>query len=308
LGGAAAGGAGGSNGGTGGGAAGGGSAGGGAGAGGAAATPIDWADAWIAGFYGGAADRGTNRYDHVDTAGFPAGYYATWKGDAGATLFGAVSDCSSFSDVLMTKSYGWMPPTTHARPLAEDYYWAIRSGVRFQVIANVNDIARGDVIALLYGTSDSGGDSGHVAWIDSPPVSFSGDPQEAGLSQAGVVIVDSSHGFHYAPSTPGAGQDNRYFGKLASGAECTTDAECASDYGKDVVCNSWTLSSAKACAYTGVGRGRMRLYTDSAGVIAGYTWSTNAGSTYYPRPSPAPTKGASFTGRDIVVGRYVPTG
>lgn len=261
-------------------------------------TPIQWADQWIDGWFG-SANRGINRYDHIDTAGYPSGYYVQWSGDPGVTQFGNVSDCSSFSDVLMLRAYDWIPPTTHPRPLAEDYYWAIRNGVHFTPIARVGDIAVGDVIALLYGDTDSQGDSGHVAWIDAVPVSYSDGPAETGLSQFAVTVDDSADGFHHSPDT--ANQDDRYLGSAA----CATDAQCVSQYGANSVCDSWQMEPANVCAFTGAGRGRMRLYADPSGNVVGYTWSTSAASTYYARPSPAPESGVVFTGRDIVIGRYL---
>jgi hypothetical protein len=240
----------------------------------------------------------------VSTPGSPSGYYVEWRGDPGVTLFSAVSDCSSFSDVLLQKVYGWVPPTQHPRPLAEDYYWAIRNGTRFTLITAAAQLQRGDTIAILYGTSDSGGDSGHVAWIDDAPVADTTGPSETGLTQLLVPIIDSAYGFHYAPSA-NPPQDDRYLGLLNGNAQCTTDQDCITKYGTGAVCDNWQLSSA-ACTYTGVGRGRLRLYVDGSGAIAGYTWSPSTGSTFYGRPSPLPSQGVAFTGRDIVVGRFQP--
>lgn len=268
-----------------------------------AASVIGLADEWVAGWYG-TAYRGTNLYSHVDTAGAPGGYYTQWRGDPGVTLFANVTDCSSFSDVLMTRVHGWVPSTTGPRPLAADYYWAIRGGGRFTQIASVTDLEVGDVVALLYGTTDSSGDSGHVAWVDSLPQPYSDGPVEPGLDQYSVTIIDSADGFHFAPTGNAANQDDRYLGNLADGGPCTSDAECVADYGPSAVCDTWQLASATACAFTGVGRGQLRLYADSTGALAGYTWGTSDGSTFYPRPTPLPRAGEAFTGRDVVAGRY----
>jgi hypothetical protein len=266
-----------------------------------ALTPIDWADAWVDGWYGNPSWRGTLKYDHADVAG-PTGYYVAWRGDPGVTQFAGVSDCSSFSDVLLTRVYAWVPPTTHPRPLAADYYWAIRGSNRFTPITAATQIQRGDTIAILYGTSDSGGDSGHVAWIDAAPVADSGGPSEPGLTSMLVTIVDSADGFHFAPSAP---QDDRYLGPLDGNAACVTDADCIGKYGAGAVCDNWQLSTA-VCTLTGIGRGRMRLYVDGSGTIAGYTWGPSSGSTFYARVSPPPSQGVAFTGRDLVIGRFQP--
>jgi hypothetical protein len=264
-------------------------------------TPIALADAWVAGFYG-TAYEGINAYSNTDSPGLPNGYYAQWRGDPGVSMFANVSDCSSFSDILLSRSYGWTPPTTNPRPLAEDYYWAIRGGNGFAPIANVNDIQAGDVIALLY--PPGGTYTGHVAWIDARPQPFSGAPQEPGLSQFVVTVIDSDNGFHDGPSGPSTAADGRYLGRLSDGSQCTTDTQCITMCGPNAVCDTTSLISDSVCALTGVGRGQMRLFADSTGTIQGHTWSPNTESVFYPRPSPPPVQGGTFTGEDIVVGRY----
>jgi hypothetical protein len=265
--------------------------------------PIALADEWVAGWYG-TAYRGENRYDHVSSPGAPNGYYTAWRGDPGVTLFANVTDCSSFSDVLLSRLYGWTPPTTNPRPLAADYYWAVRGTDHFTPVTTVGDIRVGDVIALLYGTTDSSGDTGHVAWVDALPSPSTGGPVETGLSQLTVTVIDSADGFHFAePDDPL--QDDRYLGPIAGGAPCATDTQCVTLFGPYAVCDDWQLDGGVgACAFTGVGRGQMRLYADATGAVAGYAWGTSPGSTFYGRPSPLPAMGAGFTGRDIVVGRY----
>ena len=266
-------------------------------------TPIELARAWVAGWYGGGL-RGVNRYAHGSVPGGVDGFYTVWATDPGATAYENVTDCSNFSDVLFQRAYGWWPPTTHARPLAEDFYWAVRDGNHFVSVDRASELRVGDVIALLYGASD-GGDTGHVAFVDALPEPFDGAPVVAGLTQLVVSIVDSSHGFHGATASDAAHQDLRRLGPPAGTPTCTTDDECVAQYGASAVCNTWTSTSA-VCAYTGIGRGRMRLYVGADGRIAGYTWANNTGSTFYPRPSPLPSSGSPFVGRDIVVGRYLP--
>jgi hypothetical protein len=93
--------------------------------------PIDWAVAWVQGFYG-TNYRGADVYSNTNDSGAPNGYYTSWRGDPGITLFANVSDCSSFSNTLLLRSYGWQPATAPSRPHAEDYYWAIRGGDGFE--------------------------------------------------------------------------------------------------------------------------------------------------------------------------------
>jgi hypothetical protein len=266
-----------------------------------ATTPIALADAWVAGFYGTTAYQGRNVYSNTNTAGFPNGYYVQWRGDPGITLFGNVSDCSAFSDILLTRSYGWIPPTKNPRPLAEDYYWAIRDGVGFKEIDDVQDIQVGDTIALLY--PPGGSDTGHVAWIDALPQPFSGAPDETGLSQYVVTVIDSTNGFHDGDSGPSQQADDRYLGPPSGGGQCTSDTQCITAYGANAICNTTSILSTAVCSLMGVGRGQMRLYVDSTGAIQGHTWSPNTESTFYPRPNPLPTPSGSFPGEDIVVGR-----
>jgi hypothetical protein len=254
-----------------------------------ATTPIALADAWVAGFYGTAAYQGRNAYSNTDTAGFPNGYYVQWRGDPGVTLFGNVSDCSAFSDILMQRSYGWTPSTKHPRPLADDYYWAIRNGHGFTQIETVADIHVGDTIALLY--APGAADTGHVAWIDALPQGFSGAPDEQGLTQYVVTVIDSTNGFHDGVSGPSTQADDRYLGRPTGGGQCTSDTQCISLYGPNALCNTTQLISDAVCSLMGVGRGQMRLYVDSTGAIQGHTWSPNTLSTFYPRPNPLPTPG-----------------
>jgi hypothetical protein len=268
-------------------------------------TPIAWAETWVAGFYGSPQYQATNRYSNTDTAGFPDGYYTQWRGDPGVTLFGNVSDCSSFSDGLLSRSYAWLPPTANPRPLADDYYWTIRGSHGFSQITTVGDIQVGDVIVLLY--APGGADTGHVAWIDALPQAFDGAPEEAGLSQFVVTVIDSTNGFHDGQDGPTPAADDRYLGRLTNGDECTSDTQCITLYGPNAQCNSTQLISDSVCALSGIGKGQMRLFADSSGTIQGHTWSPNAESTFYPRPNPLPTQGGTFVGEDILVGRYVPS-
>jgi hypothetical protein len=260
-------------------------------------TPQQWADSWVDGWLASTA-RGVDRYELLGNAGYPDGYYVQWADDPGVTQYASVTDCSGFSNVLLERSYGWLPPTSHSRPLAEDYYWAIRGGDHFSELTNIADLVPGDTIALLYGKLDDPTDTGHVAWIDAAPVPYDGMPVEAGLSQFAVTVVDSDDGFHAAPGTDTTNQDDRYLGA----GSCDSDSDCTAQYGPNAVCDTWQLA-VNVCAYTGIGRGRLRIYADAGGAIAGYTWATEDTSVFYTKLVPAPTT-AEFSGRDIVVGRY----
>jgi hypothetical protein len=266
-----------------------------------ATTPIALADAWVAGFYG-AGYQGTNTYSNTSSPGFPDGYYTQWRGDPGVSLFSNVSDCSSFSDILLMRSYGWLPPTTNPRPVASDYYWAVRGGTGFTEITTIADIQVGDALVLLY--PPGGMYTGHMAWIDALPQAFSGAPAEPGLTGYVVTVIDSNNGFHDGASGPSTADDDRYLGPLADGSQCTADTQCITLYGPNATCNSTSLDDYSTCAVMGVGRGHMRLYADSTGTIQGHTWSPNTASVFYPRPSPLPVQGMSFAGEDVVIGRY----
>jgi len=112
-----------------------------------------------------------------------------------------------------------------------------------------------------------------------------------------ITVIDSTNGFHDGVNGPATSADDRYLGLLADGGACTTDAQCIAAYGANALCDSTTLIAASVCSLMGVGRGQMRLYADSTGAIQGHTWSPNYDSTYYPRPSPLPTRGGTLPGR-----------
>jgi hypothetical protein len=276
-----------------------------------AGRPIDVADEWVAGFYAGPF-QGTNVYAGLDQAGRPSGYYLELRGEPGVDLYSSVNDCSSFSDLLMKRAYGWVPPTTSLRPLAQDYYWAIRNGVRFMEITNVNDVQAGDVIALKYPANDA--NTGHLAWVDAAPQMFTGPPNEPGLTAFTVAVIDSSNSFHDGPTGPTTVDDDRYLGLLSGAKTCTQDIQCLDKYGANAMCNAITIFQTFAdggtgpysvCSLTGVGRGQMRLFADASGTIKGYSWSPNRYSTFNQRPDPLPAmQGDVFPSNDVVVGRY----
>ena len=246
-----------------------------------AASPISWADKWVDGWTGGG--RGPNGYAHESQGG---ALYTLWADDPNSNnLYSNQSDCSFFGGTtLFKKSYGWSDAglarwlcqgaCPSARPQAFHYHDAILASNHFTPVTNVNSVASGDLIALKY--YDTNADTGHLMWVDAAPALHCSSCAPIEWS---VPVIDSSSSYH------GTG-DTRYVG-----TSCSSDADCSAN--PYAACNQATLK----CAYTGVGRGILRLYADGSGAILGYSWSASSDSTRYLN-SDSPLQ------RHIVVGRY----
>jgi hypothetical protein len=243
-------------------------------------SPVDWADAWLAGWTGRA--QGSNRYAH-ESDGEPL--YVFWSSDAGSGgQFSNLSDCSYFGSSMLKRSYGWTDAGLQnwlcqgscrvGRPQASHFHDAIAAQNHFAQIQDIRSIARGDIIAIRY--SDRSKDTGHFMLVQGAPTAICTD---CSPMQYSVAVDDSAIGYHGA-------QDTRYTPQA-----CHADSECAGY--SQAVCDS----ASHRCSYTGIGRGFLRLYADSQFRISGYSWSTAASSTpYMTNDSPLL--------RHVVVGRY----
>lgn len=192
-----------------------------------------------------------------------------WQGVAGHANSEVSTDCSGFMDVLFPTAYGvsmktWMGCST---PISQTWYNTINAGNHFTVITKIADILAGDIIAISYncpkatcGSAGAGcSSSGHMLMAAASAYTrISTAPTIAGTTQYELEVIDVANSGH-------GSSDTRYHKVNA-----TTDD-------------------------SGVGDGIMRIYGDSAGKIAGYTWSTFSNSTYY-----------DVTTRPIAVGRYKP--
>ena len=244
-------------------------------------TPVDWADAWVDGWTGSA--RGRNVYAH-ETSTMPQ--YTRWGDDPDAYgRYSNRSDCSFFGSVTLERADGlseaalddWLcdDGCPSGRPLAVNYYDAIVAERHFRRITHVKSIERGDVLSVKY--FDSTDNTGHFAWVDAEPRALC---ETCSPSEWALTIVDSSSNYHGRSDT------------RSVGGACQ-DADDCWDRGRDVVCERIT----KQCAYTGIGRGVLRLFADESGKILGYSWSTSASSQIYMIADGA---------RLIAFGRYEP--
>ena len=151
------------------------------------------------------------------------------------------ADCSGFLDALLMHVYGFKRDNFYhwlgsRRPNAAAYYATIRNEHGFEVIARLDAVQPGDILAIYYVNHTE--NSGHILIADGRPESMpSKPPIKAGLQQWQVPVIDCSESGH-------GPKDTRH--------------KKGSD-GKD---------------HTGLGRGFLRLYCDSKGQISGFTWST----------------------------------
>jgi len=188
------------------------------------------------------------------------GCFIKWKGVDGATEYENRTDCSDFLDLLLEHTYHFTPQqmrgwTGHERPLATTWYETIRAGNGFEIITQVQSIRPGDVLAVKFPPGDV--DTGHIMIAAGiPEPRPETAPVEPGTRQWELDIVDSSKSGH-------GKNDTR---RLPDGAFAH-----------------------------GVGEGTIRLYSNTAGGIAGYSWSVLSGSNFEPA-----------TVKRIVVGRLEP--
>jgi hypothetical protein len=188
-------------------------------------------------------------------------HYITWAGEGGATEYTNRTQCNSFLTRVLERGYGWTDTDIRlwlgsTSPSAVMYHDAVVAGNGFATVATLSAILPGDVLAIRYPAG--GSVSGHIATVVSAPVLYGpAAPWVAGTYQYAVTVVDSSNSGHGPTDT-----------RLAPGG-------------------TWN---------PGAGIGVMRLYVDAQGAVAGHTWSTSTGSTYYGQAT-----------RHLVIGRLVVT-
>lgn len=195
-----------------------------------------------------------------------------WQGVNGATQYKAFTDCSGLVTALITQTYG----TTNNQliswfgtkgPRAAHYYSKTVETDGFTRITDMNNVQRGDIIAIRYTNvpfTNTSQASGHVAIVAEVPTQTTAfNPIIAGTTQWTVRILDSSSSGHGRTDTRYITATNTYRG--------------------------------------GVGRGNMRIYTNSTtGQIVGYTWSDVSGSTYFDLT-------VSSSNKALAIGRLVAT-
>jgi lysophospholipase L1-like esterase len=164
-----------------------------------------------------------------------------WKGSGSATLYESHTDCSGFIDALLSHSYNYDKAALKkwlgkSRPTADCYHDRIAGETGFTLIAKLQDVRPGDILAVKYLTRK--GDTGHVMLVAGPPRKMeSKKPLIDGTDQWVISIIDSSESGHGLTDTRhGKGKD-----------------------GKD---------------HAGLGQGVLRIYTRPDGTLAGFSWST----------------------------------
>ncbi len=173
--------------------------------------------------------------------------YVYWAGVNGSTTYENRTQCSSFVTRLLKQAYGWTDSDftqwfNSTSPSAALYHDTIQAQNGFTTVTNVNDIQKGDILAVEYYEEDATA-TGHVMMADGVAVARTAtNPVIANTQQYELIIIDSSKSGH-------GNSDTRF-----------------------MAADTWD---------SGVGRGKMRLYADNAGTVVGYTWSTVKTSVYY---------------------------
>lgn len=178
------------------------------------------------------------------------GCYLHFKGVDGAEKFENHTDCSDFFNLLTQHVYGFTDAqfkqwTHHTRPVAANWYETVtesRAPDLFKPIPHLADAEPGDMIFIKYPAG--GEDTGHVMMIAGVPHQRSATaPIQPDTQQWEVAVIDSSKSGH-GPT------DTRH--------------------------------NADGTFGRGVGKGILRVYTDSAGAPAGYSWSVLSVSKFIP--------------------------
>lgn len=186
----------------------------------------------------------------------------TWAGVGGASEYASYADCSGFMNALLTQAYDLSLADLEAwlgeaRPLAKDYFGAMLAARGFIPLKNIAGVQPGDLISIRYLNSAPGDNTGHVLLVAAAPQKRApAKPIVGATEQWDVPVIDSSESGH----------------------------------GKDD-----TRRLPDGTFHDGVGRGLMRIYTDSAGMLAGYAWSDLSDSVYYDAAS-----------RPLAIGRLNP--
>lgn len=172
------------------------------------------------------------------------------------------TDCSGFIDHLLMHTYGYSRDDfkrwfDSRRPTARRYHDAIAEQKGFTQLSRPEDLRPGDLIAIKYfGRTDN---TGHIMLVAGKAEQIAAKkPFVEGTTQWAVKIIDSS----------------------MSGHGNTDTRHKRGHSGKD---------------RDGLGQGIFRLYTDTDGKIAGFTWSTQNASKFM-KPED----------EHVVLGRLVP--
>lgn len=172
--------------------------------------------------------------------------------------------CNQLVAALLKDAYGlsdgaFKKKTGFSCPTSEQFYGAISNEKGFTRIADVTDIAPGDVVAIWYKDDPASGypkPTGHTALVASIGPAITHVFPESGVAVRfrDLEVTDSSKSAHSF--------DTRIFaaGELGPGSPYTE--------------------------WGGCGRGYMRIYIDAADAYLGYTWSLTGTRTEPPGTPP----------------------
>lgn len=184
--------------------------------------------------------------------------YTRLPGEQASPGYVVFADCSSFVEDMLRRTASGVLAQIHTQPHKTrrrvlDFYHSIVSETAFIRIRKVSDIQPGDVAAWRYRNRAAHQQTGHILFVDSSPVRITPRPPvRPGLAQYEFALIDTSQ---EAKSR----DDTRY----VSDAALRDENEARGVEGG-------TQASPN---YKGVGRGHMRFYADSAGLIQGVAFS-----------------------------------
>lgn len=219
--------------------------------------------------------------DHVN------GHLVRWKAD-GNPFAENRALCNQLVTLALRTSWGttdaaWKAKTGYDFPSSEHFYACIRDGKGFLRVAAPADILPGDVVAWTYvddPASSYPATTGHTVVVRTlgPVITYKFPKKSLTVRFRDLEVFDSSNSGH--------SMDSRSFlaGELGPGSA--------------------------AAEWSGAGRGWMRIYVDSKGNYAGYTWSLTGKKTDPPGTPPSYTyysknyKPESL--RHFIAGRYLP--
>jgi hypothetical protein len=205
-----------------------------------------------------ASDIAINVTPELNTYGsYPS--YVRWPKLGGIRLHENRTRCSTFLTLVLMKGYGLTSTDiinwmSTASPSANTYHETIKQKNGFKIVYNINNIIPGDIIAIKYPNGITS--TGHVMIAKTKAVPRTAtSPFVSETSQYEIQVIDSSQ-------SPHGSSDSR------SNGDGTYDS--------------------------GAGIGVLRLYANSLGGLAGYTWSTQSNSQFFSKAI-----------RPIIVGRLI---
>lgn len=184
--------------------------------------------------------------------------YTRLPGEQASPGYAVYTDCSGFVEDMLRRganevlSHIPIPPHKTRRKVL-DFYRSIVSETAFVRLRQISDIQPGDVVAWRYRDATAHQQTGHILFVDSRPIRIAPRPPDTpGLAQYEFALIDTSQ---EAKSR----DDTRYVNDAALRDE---NEARGIEHGTQASPN-----------YKGVGRGHMRFYADSAGLIQGVAFS-----------------------------------